>query len=159
MTATCFSKIYTQTPFSWIKSLAPGQAPVEHRRAPSHLPLPSNIICSRYLDFALIFLLFQSKRTSRGTAVDLHYWIGKDSTQDEQGAAAMYVTQLDTALRGNPVQHREVQGHESETFQSYFRNGIMWVAWKALQHHHGPWGFLCFPLSQRHQRFKNGALG
>lgn len=69
--------------------------------------------------------LFQTKRTSRGSAVDLHYWIGKDSSQDEQGAAAMYVTQLDTALGGSPVQHREVQGHESETFQSYFRNGIM----------------------------------
>ncbi|KFU89368.1 Villin-1, partial [Chaetura pelagica] len=70
--------------------------------------------------------LLQTKRTSRGTAVDLHYWIGKDSSQDEQGAAAMYVTQLDNALRGNPVQHREVQGHESETFQSYFRNGIIY---------------------------------
>lgn len=69
--------------------------------------------------------LFQTKRTSHGSAVDLHYWIGKDSSQDEQGAAALYVTQLDNALRGNPVQHREVQGHESETFQSYFRNGIM----------------------------------
>uniref|UniRef100_A0A663M5Z2 Villin like n=1 Tax=Athene cunicularia TaxID=194338 RepID=A0A663M5Z2_ATHCN len=65
-------------------------------------------------------------RTSRGSAVDLHYWIGKDSSQDEQGAAALYVTQLDNALRGNPVQHREVQGHESETFQSYFRNGIIY---------------------------------
>uniref|UniRef100_A0A8B9ZWL2 Gelsolin-like domain-containing protein n=1 Tax=Anas zonorhyncha TaxID=75864 RepID=A0A8B9ZWL2_9AVES len=72
------------------------------------------------------YIILHSKRTSRGTAVDLHYWIGKDSTQDEQGAAAMYVTQLDTALRGNPVQHREVQGHESETFQSYFRNGIIY---------------------------------
>ncbi|NXO09362.1 VILI protein, partial [Oriolus oriolus] len=72
------------------------------------------------------YIILHAKRTSRGSAVDLHYWIGKDSSQDEQGAAAMYVTQLDTALGGSPVQHREVQGHESETFQSYFRNGIIY---------------------------------
>uniref|UniRef100_A0A663M6M5 Villin like n=1 Tax=Athene cunicularia TaxID=194338 RepID=A0A663M6M5_ATHCN len=72
------------------------------------------------------YIILHTKRTSRGSAVDLHYWIGKDSSQDEQGAAALYVTQLDNALRGNPVQHREVQGHESETFQSYFRNGIIY---------------------------------
>ncbi|KAK2523963.1 Vill [Columba livia] len=72
------------------------------------------------------YIVLHTKRTSRGSAVDLHYWIGKDSSQDEQGAAAMYVTQLDNALRGNPVQHREAQGHESETFQSYFRNGIIY---------------------------------
>lgn len=100
-----------------------------------------------------LFHFFQSKRTSRGTAVDLHYWIGKDSSQDEQGAAAMYVTQLDAALRGSPVQHREVQGHESETFQSYFRNGIMWVASDPLLQCYGCWGSLCFSLSQRPQHF------
>uniref|UniRef100_A0A8D0L013 Villin like n=1 Tax=Strix occidentalis caurina TaxID=311401 RepID=A0A8D0L013_STROC len=72
------------------------------------------------------YIILHTKRTSRGSTVDLHYWIGKDSSQDEQGAAALYVTQLDNALRGNPVQHREVQGHESETFQSYFRNGIIY---------------------------------
>ncbi|RLW11486.1 hypothetical protein DV515_00001292 [Chloebia gouldiae] len=72
------------------------------------------------------YIILHTKRTSRGSAVDLHYWIGKDSSQDEQGAAAVYVTQLDTALGGSPVQHREVQGHESETFQSYFRNGLIY---------------------------------
>uniref|UniRef100_A0A8C0B9E4 Villin like n=1 Tax=Buteo japonicus TaxID=224669 RepID=A0A8C0B9E4_9AVES len=72
------------------------------------------------------YIILHTKRTSHGSAVDLHYWIGKDSSQDEQGAAALYVTQMDNALSGNPVQHREVQGHESETFQSYFRNGIIY---------------------------------
>jgi len=90
--------------------------------------IPSQSYCLKHLDiFILTHLshLSQTKRTSRGSAVDLHYWIGNNSSQDEQGAAALYVTQLDNALRGSPVQHREVQGHESETFQSYFRNGIM----------------------------------
>lgn len=117
---------------------------MEHHWAPSYgeggwaLGMGSMVTCFGHFSpdssimgcvFTLSHLshLFQSKRTSRGTAVDLHYWIGKDSSQDEQGAAAMYITQLDAALRGSPVQHREVQGHESETFQSYFRSGIMWV--------------------------------
>ncbi|POI31283.1 hypothetical protein CIB84_004966 [Bambusicola thoracicus] len=90
-----------------------------------HFSLDSSIMGCVF-NLSHLFHFFQSKRTSRGTAVDLHYWIGKDSSQDEQGAAAMYVTQLDAALRGSPVQHREVQGHESETFQSYFRNGIIY---------------------------------
>ncbi|NWI12605.1 VILI protein, partial [Crypturellus soui] len=72
------------------------------------------------------YVILHNKRTSHGIATDLHYWIGKDSTQDEQGAAALYVIQMDDALGGSPVQHREVQGHESETFQSYFRNGIIY---------------------------------
>ncbi|MBN3299062.1 VILI protein, partial [Amia calva] len=58
--------------------------------------------------------------------VDVHYWIGNASSQDEQGAAAIYVTQLDDYLGGSPVQHREVQGCESAKFQSYFEKGIVY---------------------------------
>lgn len=62
---------------------------------------------------------------------DIHYWIGKDSSQDEQGSAAIYTIQLDDFLGGGPVQHREVQGYESESFKGYFKQGIMWVLAKA----------------------------
>lgn len=72
-----------------------------------------------------LFLSSQNTKTRTGFATDLHYWIGHDSSQDEQGAAAFYVTQMDDALGGDPVQHREVQGHESDTFKSYFKKGIM----------------------------------
>uniref|UniRef100_A0A671RGY0 Advillin-like n=1 Tax=Sinocyclocheilus anshuiensis TaxID=1608454 RepID=A0A671RGY0_9TELE len=57
---------------------------------------------------------------------DIHYWIGNTSSQDEQGAAAIYVTQLDEYLGGSPVQHREVQGCESAKFKSYFKNGLIY---------------------------------
>uniref|UniRef100_A0A803VCP5 Villin-1 n=1 Tax=Ficedula albicollis TaxID=59894 RepID=A0A803VCP5_FICAL len=57
---------------------------------------------------------------------DIHYWLGKESSQDEQGAAAIYTTQMDDHLGSVAVQHREVQGHESETFRAYFKQGIIY---------------------------------
>uniref|UniRef100_A0A667ZLP2 Villin like n=1 Tax=Myripristis murdjan TaxID=586833 RepID=A0A667ZLP2_9TELE len=61
-----------------------------------------------------------------GQTADIHYWVGNYSSQDEQGAAAIYVTQLDEYLGGSPVQHREVQGSESSRFKSYFKNGLIY---------------------------------
>jgi len=51
---------------------------------------------------------------------DVHFWIGKYSTQDEYGTAAYKTVELDTFLDDKPVQHREVQGHESALFKNYF---------------------------------------
>ncbi|KAI4888023.1 hypothetical protein NFI96_034695, partial [Prochilodus magdalenae] len=59
-------------------------------------------------------------------SMDVHYWIGNSSSQDEQGAAAIYVTQLDEYLGGSPRQHREVQGYESPKFKGYFKSGIIY---------------------------------
>lgn len=56
---------------------------------------------------------------------DVHFWIGKNSTQDEYGTAAYKTVELDTKLDDKPVQHREVMGHESSLFKSYFPKGIM----------------------------------
>ncbi|KAM9094036.1 villin-like protein isoform 2-T3 [Sarcophilus harrisii] len=68
----------------------------------------------------------KNEKTSRGLAIDIHYWIGKDSAVDEQGAAAAFTAQLDGLLGDVPVQHREVQGYESEVFKSYFKKGIIY---------------------------------
>jgi len=51
---------------------------------------------------------------------DVHFWIGKYSTQDEYGTAAYKTVELDTFLDDKPIQHREVQGHESQMLKTYF---------------------------------------
>ncbi|BFZ08114.1 hypothetical protein BsWGS_11153 [Bradybaena similaris] len=53
---------------------------------------------------------------------DVHFWIGKCSTQDEYCTAAYKTVELDTLLDDVPIQHREVQGHESDLFKSYFKS-------------------------------------
>ncbi|XP_041036231.1 advillin [Carcharodon carcharias] len=72
------------------------------------------------------YILVATQRVGNGLKHDIHFWIGMKSSQDEQGAAAIYTIQLDEYLEGGPVQHREVQGHESETFKGYFKNGIIY---------------------------------
>ncbi|XP_064410536.1 villin-1 isoform X2 [Latimeria chalumnae] len=72
------------------------------------------------------YIVLSIKKTRSGTSSDIHYWIGKESSQDEQGAAAIYITQMDDFLGGSPIQYREVQGSESEAFKSYFKKGIVY---------------------------------
>jgi len=71
-------------------------------------------------DSYIILNTYKPNPDSEELAFDVHFWIGRYSTQDEYGAAAYKTVELDTFLDDRAVQHREVQGHESELFQSYF---------------------------------------
>ncbi|NXB09803.1 VILI protein, partial [Cnemophilus loriae] len=72
------------------------------------------------------YVLLSTRKSGSNFSYDIHYWLGKESSQDEQGAAAIYVTQMDDHLGSVAVQHREVQGHESETFRAYFKQGLIY---------------------------------
>lgn len=67
-----------------------------------------------------IILNTYKEKDSDELLYDVHFWIGKHSTQDEYGTAAYKTVELDTLLDDKPIQHREVQGHESKKFKSYF---------------------------------------
>ncbi|KAK8543297.1 hypothetical protein V6N12_015855 [Hibiscus sabdariffa] len=56
---------------------------------------------------------------------EIHYWLGKDTSQDEAGTAAIKTLELDAALGGRAVQYHEVQGNESDKFRSLFKPCIM----------------------------------
>ncbi|KAG7269008.1 hypothetical protein CRUP_033500 [Coryphaenoides rupestris] len=91
------------------------------------VPVPESKYGAFYSGDAYL-VLNTLKQRSGGLQYDLHFWQGKECSQDESGSAAIFVIQMDDFLGGKPVQYREVQGHESSTFSGYFKSGIQYLS-------------------------------
>jgi len=76
-------------------------------------------------DSYIILNTYKPDPDNEELAYDVHFWVGKDSTQDEYGSAAYKTVELDTYLDDVAIQHREVQNRESDLFQSYFKKIII----------------------------------
>uniref|UniRef100_A0A7N4NJ50 Scinderin n=1 Tax=Sarcophilus harrisii TaxID=9305 RepID=A0A7N4NJ50_SARHA len=91
------------------------------------VPVPPEQYGSFYVGDAYLVL-----RTRQGSRKDLsyrlHFWLGKECTQDESGAAAIYTMQMDDYLGGKPVQSRELQDYETTDFVGYFKGGLKYKA-------------------------------
>ncbi|KAL4629652.1 adseverin [Arapaima gigas] len=90
------------------------------------VPVPENLYGSFYVGDA--YLVLRTIKQRDCFSYDLHYWLGKECSQDESSAAAIFTVQMDDYLGGKPVQYREQQCFESTAFTSYFKGGITYKA-------------------------------
>uniref|UniRef100_G3PSS7 Macrophage-capping protein n=1 Tax=Gasterosteus aculeatus aculeatus TaxID=481459 RepID=G3PSS7_GASAC len=82
-------------------------------------PVPKALHGSFFTGDAYLLLF-----TTSAPSYNIHMWLGDECSQDESGAVAIFSTQLDDFLGGGPVQYRELQNAESNTFLGYFKSGI-----------------------------------
>uniref|UniRef100_A0A7N6BWP7 Macrophage-capping protein n=2 Tax=Anabas testudineus TaxID=64144 RepID=A0A7N6BWP7_ANATE len=82
-------------------------------------PVPAQLHGNFFIGDAYIVLY-----TTPAPSYNVHSWIGDEASQDERGAAAIFMTQLDDFMHGAPRQFTEFQNQESVTFLGYFKSGI-----------------------------------
>ncbi|XP_028374301.1 villin-like protein isoform X2 [Phyllostomus discolor] len=91
------------------------------------VPVPERAYGNFFEEHCYIVLhVPQNLKDTQGTSKDLHYWIGKKADAEAESVAGSFMQHLQEALGGATVQHREVQGHESDCFCSYFRPGVIY---------------------------------
>jgi len=70
------------------------------------------------------YICLKTTKNPEGESLDwdIHFWLGKDTSQDEMGVAAYKTVELDDLLDQAPIQHREVEAHESIQFSKLFKH-------------------------------------
>ncbi|KAL4587495.1 hypothetical protein LXL04_000366 [Taraxacum kok-saghyz] len=88
------------------------------------VPLPKSDY-GRFYSGDSYVVLQTSPGRGGSNAYNIHFWLGKDTSNDEAGTAAIKTIELDAILGGRAVQHREIQSHESDKFLAYFKPCIV----------------------------------
>ncbi|MBN3271043.1 ADSV protein, partial [Polyodon spathula] len=89
-------------------------------------PVPDSLQGNFFVGDA--YLVLYTIKQKEACFYNLHFWLGKECSQDESTAAAIFTVQMDDYLGGKPVQYRELQGYESTAFTGYFKGGIKYKA-------------------------------
>ncbi|CAA3016810.1 villin-3-like [Olea europaea subsp. europaea] len=89
------------------------------------VPLPKSDYGKFYSGDSYIVLRTSPGKGGGAYLYNIHFWLGKNTSQDEAGTAAIKTVELDAVLGGRAVQYRELQGHESDKFLSYFKPCII----------------------------------
>ncbi|XP_076958412.1 villin-3-like [Bidens hawaiensis] len=89
------------------------------------VPLPKADYGRFYSGDSYVVLQTSGRANAGAYMYDIHFWLGKDTSQDEAGVASIKTVELDAILGGRTVQHRELQNHESDKFISYFKPCII----------------------------------
>jgi len=71
-------------------------------------------------DSYIVLNTYTDPATKDKKLYNVHFWLGKDTSQDEAGVAAYKTVELDDLLGQLPVQFREVQNFENESFLKLF---------------------------------------
>jgi len=78
-------------------------------------------------DSYILLNTFKDPKNEDKLKHDLHFWLGETTSIDERGVAAYKTVECDDFVNlhlklGDPVQHRQCSGHESDLFLSYFKD-------------------------------------
>jgi len=75
------------------------------------------------------YIILQTEPTEGNIFIHtIFFWLGGETSIDEQGTAAYKTVELDDYMSGAPQEFREVQGEESEKFQALFPGGLEYLA-------------------------------
>ena len=74
------------------------------------------------------YIVLHTWESKGSTLMNVHFWIGAESTRDEAGAAALLTVELDQLLGDLPTQFRETQGCESDEFLQLWPTGAQYLA-------------------------------
>lgn len=95
------------------------------------VPWPKEDFGSFYDGDSYIVLLVEEDPEHPGDLSKLRrhifFWLGENTSTDEMGTAAYKTVELDDFFDGQATQHREVQGVESDKFETLFPKGLQYL--------------------------------